>query len=493
MKKLRKTSGTITLGTLTLRTLTLGTLTLGTFTLATLSLTGCGNGQADAALSIQPVDLTSPAPENQAEAAQPENGECITLTLGTKESDWILESAVEAYNAQSRQYHVDIVEYLPEAYDDAAVEAAMNRFCMDLATGKGTDIILFDDLNADELGHGGVVLDLYPFLTTEDMQKKYLGNILECARTGSALYDISPSFTLSFIAGDGSRIGWETGWTMEEMLNSFAQNGRDGLALARAQGRTVVRLAAASMEDYINWDTGTADFCKEEFYHVLEFGKTIDSSNYIRPTKESVSSGTHLASCEGLTAAADIQYLKWLFGDNLTIKGYPCSQGTGVAVSMAAGGSLGISASSRYPDGAWDFLEFYIDAAWTRRDYDAEGMIIQKDFSNHFPGFPINRKLFEEMLADSTVQQYDPNSGKPIPLLQGEGEIPDFYANTPEDVGMIREIITLADRRYFPDQSAISQIITEEISGYNAGVLTAEQTAQKIQNRVQLYLDEQKK
>ena len=58
---------------------------------------------------------------------------------------------------------------------------------------------------------------------------------------------------------------------------------------------------------------------------------------------------------------------------------------------------------------------------------------------------------------------------------------------------MIREIITLADRRYFPDQSAISQIITEEISGYNAGVLTAEQTAQKIQNRVQLYLDEQKK
>lgn len=77
MKKLRKTSGTITLGT----------LTLGALTLGTLSLTGCGNGQTDAALSIQPVDLASPTPENQAEAAQPESGECITLTLGTKESD----------------------------------------------------------------------------------------------------------------------------------------------------------------------------------------------------------------------------------------------------------------------------------------------------------------------------------------------------------------------------------------------------------------------
>ena len=169
MKKLRKTSGTITLGT----------LTLGALTLGTLSLTGCGNGQTDAALSIQPVDLASPTPENQAEAAQPESGECITLTLGTKESDWILESAVEAYNVQNRQYHVEIVEYLPEVYDNAAAEAAMNRFCMDLATGKGTDIILFDNLNADELGHEGVVLDLYPFLTTEDIQEKYLGNILD--------------------------------------------------------------------------------------------------------------------------------------------------------------------------------------------------------------------------------------------------------------------------------------------------------------------------
>ena len=84
------------------------------------------------------------------------------------------------------------------------------------------------------------------------------------------------------------------------------------------------------------------------------------------------------------------------------------------------------------------------------------------------------------------VQQYYPDTGNPIPLLQGEGEIPDFYANTAEDVEKLRELIAL------PDQSVICQIIGEEIGGYNAGVLTAEQTAQKIQNRVQLYLDEQK-
>ena len=77
-------------------------------------------------------------------------------------------------------------------------------------------------------------------------------------------------------------------------------------------------------------------------------------------------------------------------------------------------------------------------------------------------------------------------------LLQGEGEVPDFYANTAQDVEMLREVVALADRRYLPDQSVICQIIGEEISGYNADILTAQQTAERIQNRVQLYLDEWK-
>lgn len=83
-------------------------------------------------------------------------------------------------------------------------------------------------------------------------------------------------------------------------------------------------------------------------------------------------------------------------------------------------------------------------------------------------------------------------SGEPIPLNQkvDDGR-PDFYANTAEDVEKLREVVALADRRYFSEQSVICRIIEEEIGGYNAGAVTAEQTAAKIQNRVQLYPDEQ--
>ena len=470
---------------------TLGTI-LGTITVGVVFLMGCANETSDINSGAAPVKVEGINIEGSGQSSQHQNGDRITLTLGVLGYSTVpmMQAVVESYNAQSEKYYVEMVDYLPEHYDNAIYEASEDRFRMDLATGKGTDIILFGDMVADELGHAGVVADLNTFLTTEDKQEKYLGNILECAQTGDALYEISPTFTLSFIAGDGSRIGMENGWTMEEMLESFKRNGRNGLALAKGQGRTVARLVEYSIEDYVNWDTGTADFCKEEFYHILEFGKAIDNSEWIRPTRESVASGTHLASCEGLTDMAGIQYLEWLFGDNVAVKGYPSSHGTGVAVDIGWD-SMGISSYSQYPEGAWDFLEFYVEAAWTEREFYAEDTLIKVDFSHYFPGFPVNRQLFEEMLAQSMVQQYLPN-GEPYPLLQGEDERPDFYANTAEDVQKLREVIALADRRYFSGQSVISQIIEEEISGYNAGVLTAEQTAAKIQNRVQLYLDEQK-
>ena len=469
--------------------------TLGTIALGMILLTGCRDESAGVLLSGQPLDMSENSMESQGEGdqgqiSQEESGERVTLTLGTVGGGRGLESAVEAYNAQNGKYCVEIVDYLPEQYDNAVWEASLDRFRVALATSKEIDIIAFGDLNADELGYAGVLVNLNTFLTSEDKQEKYLGNILECAQTGDSLYSISPAFTLEFIVGDGSRLGMENGWDLEKMIKTFEKNGSNGSALGKGGVRTVARLVEYSIEDFVDWDMGTADFCNEEFYRVLEFGKAADNGEFTSPTRESVASGIHLASCETLVQAADIQNFNWLFGENMVVKGYPCSHGTGVAVNIVEG-SMGISAYSLYPEGAWDFLNFYAGAAWTEREFYEEGILIKEQFSDMFPGFPLNRTLFERELEHSMVQRYT-DAGEPLPLIYGEGGIPNFYANTAEDVEKLREVIALADRRSFSGQSAIIKIIEEELSGYNAGVLTAEQTADKIQNRVQLYLNEQK-
>ena len=451
--------------------------TFMTIVFGIIILAGCSNGEGDSAADGQTMESAGRGSESQGHS-----GERITVTLGTlgQSRDGALKMAVESYNKQDGKYYVEFVDYLPENADNATWEASMDRFKMDLAIGKGTDIIDLFLGETDELGYSGILADLNAFMTQEERQERYLSNILDAVQNGDALYEMGPSFSIWTIVGDSSRLGTENGWTLEEMLQSFKKNGKGSEALTGIWlGQSVAALLTTfSLEEFVDWGTGQADFCNERFYRILEFGSGLDSklTTRIRPTRESIASGTHLANMDMVMEAANVQYMDWLFGGNMVFKGFPCSSGTGVAARFY--NEIGISANSQCKEGAWDFMKFYVAGSWAS---ESPWMIT---------GFPLDRQTFEEELTQAMVQEY--RGGEPIPQnINWDSEGPAIYAATEEDVARVRELIGLADRK-FSDSSIISQIIDEEVSGYNSGVLTAEQTAQKIQNRIQLYLDEQK-
>ncbi len=463
----------------------LGAIVLG----ITIALTGCGVGQAGNVSGTRSAETESRGTEvgartehEQSGQGQDDQGKTI-LTLGACETPWELTNAVDAYNAGNGKYYVEIVDY-GQKYQD--YDTAQERFKLDLATSKGTDIIWVGDLIVDELGYGGVLADLNVFLTPEN-RENYLTNILECAQTGDALCEIAATFGLGFIAGDGGKLGTENGWTMEEMLEIFRANNKDANALGSVGVNTAQELVLHAIEDFVDWDAGKADFCNQEFYDILEFCK--DESGWVKTTQESIASGTHLAAQSGVSEVTDVQYANYLLGKDWVIKGWPCNQGTGVKVSFY--NSFAISSYSQCPEGAWDFLEYYMTLDWLEEYAALHPDMPPKTYMSIY-GLPLNRQTFEEMLKWSTEQQYYDDTGEPVPFYFGEGSIPNFYANSEEDVERIREIVALADGKSIPIMSFVSQIIGEEISGYKEGVISAERTAEKIQNRVQLYLDEQK-
>lgn len=446
-------------------------------------LTGCSNVQENGEnpLSMEPTRFGAES-QDQNGAGQ-DDQEQITLTLGTYDNHWELRFAVEAYNARNGKYKVEIVDYDQEDMDPDMVR---ERFKMDLATGKGTDIIWICDMVADELGYAGVLADLNTYLTPE-IKEKYLTNILECAQTGDKLYEIAPTFSVGFIVGNPSKLGEATGWTIDEMMETFRRNNKDANALGNVGTNIVEELVLYAIEDFVDWDAGTADFCNQEFYDILKF--SINKGKRVKATQESVASGTHLAVRSGISGVADIQYLDWLFGDDWVVKGWPCNQGTGVTVGFW--NSVAISSYSQCPKGAWDFIEYYMTLDWIE-DYialhpDTLGISYQ---SIH--GLPVNRQTFEKMMEWSMTELIDDETGERIPHYFGEDGVPNFYASSAEDVEQVRRIIALVDGRSLSWESSIYQIIGEEVSGYNTGALTAEQTAEKIQNRLQLYLDEQR-
>lgn len=438
-------------------------------------LAGCSNGQGDTEGGGQTLVSAGMDAEDQGQ-----NGERITLTLGTigRSHDGMLKTAVEAYNAQGGKYRVEIVDYLPENYDNAIMEASADRFKMDLATGKGTDIVDLYSLEADELGYRGILADLNQYMTPQERQERYLANILDAAQTGNALYEMGPSFSLWTVVGDGSRLGAENGWTLEEMLESFEKNGKDAQALAGIWlGQSIAALLTQfSLEEFVDWERGEADFCNQKFYGILEIGAQLggEPTARINPTRESIASGTYLAYMSTFFEVKDVQYMDWLFDGDVAFKGFPCSFGTGVAVRIYYG--IGINKNSQCGEGAWDFLKFYVEGSWAEEN---PWMTI---------GFPLDRQAFEKEMEFAMVQEY--RNGEPIPKnANSDAAGPAIYAATEEEVARARELIGLADRR-MELNSVVSRIIDEEVSGYNSGALTAEQTAQKIQNRVQLYLDE---
>lgn len=454
----------------------LGAVVLG----IAIVLTGCGGGQTGEGSGALPVAIGSSNTENQGQSGQDEQGKTI-LTLGACETPWELTYAVEAYNTRNEKYYVEIVDYGQEYQD---YDTAQERLKLDLSTSKGTDIIWVGELVADELGYAGVLADLNVYLTPEN----YLNHILEYAQSGDALYEIAATFELGFIVGDSGKLGAETGWTIEEMLEIFRANNKDANALGNVGVYTAQELVLHAIEDFIDWDAGRADFCNQEFYDILEFCR--NESGWAKASQESVTSGTHLAIRYGISEVTDIQYMDWLLGDDWVVKGWPCNQGTGVKVQFS--NSFAICSYSQCPEGAWDFLEYYMTLDWLEDYAILHPESPQKTYQS-IHGLPLNRSAFEEKLEWSMVQRYYDDTGEPIPFYFGEEGIPNFYANSEEDVERIKEIVALADGKSLSVLSFISQIVGEEIGGYKEGVLSAEQTAEKIQNRVQLYLDEQKR
>ncbi len=444
-------------------------------------LGGCGKGELEGGgMEKGMKEKLNEEMEENMSAGVKESGDRTVVTLGTVWGTYNenLQSAVAAYNDQSAAYCVEVVDYLGEASDEAA---AMERFQMELATGKGTDLVDLQELDADVLGYQGILTDLTALLTKEERQERYQDNVLRCAQTGDALYELGPTFQICTIVGKKTLFGEETGWSMEEMLDAFERNGKGAGALAGfyADSSVVSTLTMFSLADFVDWETGKADFCREEFYRILEFGEKRDSGGADRRSRltgHSVSDGIHLASLEVIGSVGQYQYLKEIFGNDMAVKGLP-GEGNGVSVQLLD--TLGICAYSDCPEGALDFLRFYVDGEWMDDTAASSGR------------FFVQKERFEKQLMLAQEQRYD-DAGNPLPNASfDDPDVPYVYAASREDVEEVRALIGLADQKSVFIRG-IAQILDEEFGAYQQGAASVQEAAKKVQNRVQLYLDEKR-
>ena len=170
-----------------------------------------------------------------------------------------------------------------------------------------------------------------------------------------------------------------------------------------------------------------------------------------------------------------IEIEKGKFGEEVTFIGYPVSSGNGSVIN--ANSSYAITAKAKNPDGAWEFLKYFLS----------------DDYQNNASNFPVKLSAYDALKEQAKEKPfYTDENGNKVEYENtywiGESSV-DIGVNTDADNEKLMNLITSASTTYQYDTD-LMKIITEEAAAYFSGQKSLDETADIIQNRASIYISE---
>lgn len=430
------------------------------------------------------------------------DGECAILEMKRSDTDpmlnrqeivmafaarpFALEEEAVRFNRQNPQYHVSVV--YPGEEEDAF--SFRDRILLQVSTGEGPDI-LGDDMVIDvaSLVDGGYLECLDGLITDETA---YLQVALENARVDGKLYGVPYECTFDFVSYPAAFADGRTSWTLPDLMKAVSASDAKILQKGCSALNIVLRYGLWDNDNtaYIDWEKGESHLTEQPFLDLLAFAKKygddgtlVEADAVLLREGESVSVQTSLYDTN-----LSIFYALWacLKGEPAML-GYPRQEGNGIYVSAK---ELYLNASATQKDGAKEFLKYLLSSEAQVRcaNFDTLSEMSEKGlrtmFGNHFT-MPVHLDAYETIIANTRTRRNeflgnDYGAGyKSAPFTEEQEE-------------QFRGLLANCEPANFR-VSEISYIIAEELEPYFIGEASAEDVAEKLHNRVQLYLDERKK
>jgi len=389
--------------------------------------------------------------------------EKTVLTYGTVELHYVVGQQILKFNRESKDCLVLVKEYGKDGE---------SRLTADIIAGNVPDIL---DMGVSEITSymsKGLFADLYGFMENDPEmgREAFTANALGLYEQDGKLYGIAPSYCVETLVGRRSVIGERTRWTAEELKEvALAQPAGTHILTTTDRERLLALMLRLGMDMYIDWDAGECHFDDGDFAGLLEFVSMIPSAeNMERRGKvvDLIQDGELLLYNLNLYRLSDYLMMPLLFGEPVVFVGYPCETGSGSFIDPVY--SMGISASSQNPEAAWTFVRSFLEEEYQENQWY----------------LPLRESALEKLFEEISDEEYSVG-----------GSFNSFhYELTPageEDVAAIRTLIETA-RGSLPTPAEISRIVEEEAGAFFAGQRSAQDVAALVQNRVQLYVDEQR-
>ena len=367
-----------------------------------------------------------------------------------------LKEVIAGFNKENTDYYV----YLDEKETETAYIDFVEQTGIEIATGKGPDII---DISAVEniysLAKKGVFEDLQPYMQRSGMRSEdYFSAALRDFEVEGSCYGFTYGFYLNtmymmeeYVADVGS---------IEALLDVLEGCEENMVFSEKGQysSRNILYYFLRMSEDMygmLDWESGTCDFGGELWGRMLEVAKRYGFNERI----------TGYESMANEVIGGTFQD----FGRNdfqarekgMSPMGYPMQTSM---VNQVYEFTICMNAASKHKEGVWEFLEYLMSQKG------------QEILSEYY--FAVLKSEFEE---DYREELANPSI---IDVVNHEG----IYT-TEEQVNQVVSFLENAKQDPIRTEYVWS-IISEEVENYFSGEKTIEQVTEVIENRISMYMAE---
>ena len=388
--------------------------------------------------------------------------------------DLIYRTQSAEYNKAHPQTPVELQTHTGD------LDAYRTRVMADILSGGGPDILLLSNEDARNLYENGALLDLAEYLDPE-LREKILPSVLARGVMDGKLIGVEPTISGSVMLV--SNAVWEgDSWTVEDVVRLADVRKPQYLFASpnytNSPGYMLTWFFSEFPEksSFLDLEAGTCDFENETFIRFLEICKEYGE----KPTPEENQIYEMLKTGECLSTNVNVMNMSWFSREMKPLEkschfvGYPGQDGYGVLASYRM---LVVNANSENKEAAMEFI------------WDLFSLETQREISMYYG------TVREDLIRESVHEEWrDFITFEGPSYYLGDGSY--MFIEPKEDGStFIEEYITALKRLESKDSraKAVYDIVEDEAELYFAGDRPAEEVARIIQNRVQLYLDENRK
>lgn len=434
----------------------------------------------------------------------------IIVTVGSTTNNYQLTQAIIRYNKQNTGTRISVKSYDQYNNQDNEWTGAVTQFNNDIITGNVPDIVLISsDLPSASYFKKGIFADLNQFIDDEEIginRSKYLANVFEACSLDGKQYSMILSFRLRTLMAKSQYVGVEPGWTFEEMMKvintmpegmkAFFEQGRDGI---------ISNFFSMAMSSFVNWGEGTTKFESQGFIDFIKYLSTCPEKGYWEAYYDTMGDdyvydeekeremqenyelrhyrGTALFEFSYLNSfTALLEQMNMFASRDITAIGFPTDDETANGAVILPNIELAISAKSSAKTQAWDVIKFFMD---------------DETLNEANWRFSTNIELMENSLASASENYYYYDSSQDYSWYEEVGYSKDYIEfmksrNIPFDQAACDAVMDLVKgaKEVQRSDSALVDIIKEELSVFFAGSRSAEETARIIASRANIYIAE---